>query len=399
MRADASEHVQASAESATCVHALLAAERGGWLTHNVRCLAFYCNAKRKESAWVPTVPPPKANTLPNSLACVPIYCLGWWTRNRANRSYCGKPHPPMCGWIHMPATARYVLNICRGILRKEHPGVLAHRYRSWTWLWLRCAAQSGLGRSGCYDYILSFRTAFCRPFYGVRYAPLPHFQLPRVPAVWDWQRWGIGPGDEVILADANWVASVAPVSGARLPSLHVPKLFIAVHLYGTFAAWMNCWHCGREYGVPVVEDAAEAIGSSTTGGVLGRWGFRCLLLPTLQDLDTAKEACSSRMDPQLFMHLGLAGQLLRAVFDTFVEDHALRDFFGTAPADMATTRRTAVKEFLSRNADFSATKDMETKLLVTVAPKWLFAPSLDAKYGDPAYQHSGPTTPPVLDGG
>lgn len=55
------------------------------------------------------------------------------------------------------------------------------------------------------------------------------------------------------------------------------------------------------------------------------------------------------------------------VFDTFVEDMP-QGFFADRPWDAGNSPKTAVQQFLSGNDDFSVDEDMETKLLVTVAP-------------------------------
>jgi len=107
---------------------------------------------------------------------------------------------------------------------------------------------------------------------------------------------GVGPGDEVILADVNWIASAAPVVhlGATPVLVDVlpdtwcldpgraeaaigprTKAIIAVHLYGNLCDMDALLDLGRRRGIPVVEDAAEAIGSAWRGrraGSLGAFG-------------------------------------------------------------------------------------------------------------------------------
>lgn len=107
---------------------------------------------------------------------------------------------------------------------------------------------------------------------------------------------GVGPGDEVILGDINWIASAAPVTylGAkpvfvdvladswcldpvRVEAAITPatKAIIAVHLYGNLCDMDALLDIGRRHGIPVVEDAAEAIGSVYRGqraGTLGAFG-------------------------------------------------------------------------------------------------------------------------------
>ena len=93
---------------------------------------------------------------------------------------------------------------------------------------------------------------------------------------------GIGAGDEVIVPDATWIASVAPVSyvGAvpvfadidaqtwcvspkSLDTLITPrtKAAIVVDLYGSMPDWDRLAAIARRRGIALIEDAAEAVGS------------------------------------------------------------------------------------------------------------------------------------------
>jgi perosamine synthetase len=107
---------------------------------------------------------------------------------------------------------------------------------------------------------------------------------------------GIGPGDEVIMADTNWIATAAPVCylGAKPILIDIlpdswcidpnqveaaitpnTKAIIAVHLYGNLCNMDKLLDIGRRRGIPVIEDAAEAIGSQYHGqraGSMGRFG-------------------------------------------------------------------------------------------------------------------------------
>jgi perosamine synthetase len=107
---------------------------------------------------------------------------------------------------------------------------------------------------------------------------------------------GIGVGDEVILADTNWIATIAPIVhlGATPvfvdiltdtwcidPDLAVlaitprTKAIIATHLYGNLVDIDRLLEVGRQHGIPIIEDAAEAIGSMWQGqraGTMGRFG-------------------------------------------------------------------------------------------------------------------------------
>jgi perosamine synthetase len=154
------------------------------------------------------------------------------------------------------------------------------------------AAANGWGEH-CYDYIHRFQQAF-RSHIGVPYALATssctgalHMGLAAL---------GIGPGDEVVIGDVNWIASVAPVVhlGAKPVLVDVrpdtwcidaekvesaigpkTKAIIAVHLYGNLCDMDALLAIGARHGIPIVEDAAEAIGSAWRGkraGTMGAFG-------------------------------------------------------------------------------------------------------------------------------
>lgn len=96
---------------------------------------------------------------------------------------------------------------------------------------------------------------------------------------------GIGPGDEVIVPDATWIASVAPISyvgatpvfadidekswclsASAMEQVITPrtKAAIVVDLYGGMPDWGSLQLIADKHGIALIEDAAEAIGS--------RWG-------------------------------------------------------------------------------------------------------------------------------
>jgi perosamine synthetase len=158
------------------------------------------------------------------------------------------------------------------------------------------AAANGWG-DRCYEYIDRFEALF-KAHLGVKYAVATssctgalHMGLAAL---------GIGPGDEVILADTNWIASAAPITYLGATPVFVdilpdtwcidPKLaeaaitprtkaIIAVHLYGNLCDMDALLDIGRRHGIPIVEDAAEAIGSIWHGrragsmGVFGTFSF------------------------------------------------------------------------------------------------------------------------------
>lgn len=154
------------------------------------------------------------------------------------------------------------------------------------------AARDGWGAK-CYDFIYRFEAAF-RDHLGVEFALATssctgalHLGLSAA---------GIGEGDEVIVADINWIASVAPVVhlGAvpvfvdvledtwcidpdRAEAAITPRTraIMAVHIYGNLAALDALRDIAHRHGLILIEDAAEALGSTwgtSPAGSLGTFG-------------------------------------------------------------------------------------------------------------------------------
>jgi perosamine synthetase len=151
------------------------------------------------------------------------------------------------------------------------------------------AATNGWGEK-CYEYINRFEQAF-KAHLGVKYAIATssctgalHMGLAAL---------GVEPGDEVILADTNWIASTAPViylgakpifvdvlpdtwciDPAKAEAAITPrtKAIIAVHLYGNLCDMDALRVIGERHGIPIIEDAAEAIGSQWHGQRAGSMG-------------------------------------------------------------------------------------------------------------------------------
>lgn len=137
------------------------------------------------------------------------------------------------------------------------------------------------------DYVNRFEEAF-KDYLGRKYAiSLPsctsglHLSLLAL---------GIGPGDEVILPDATWIASAAPITyvGATPVFADIDpatwclstetvkplitkktKAIIAVNLYGH----MPDYESFLALGIPIIEDAAESIGSAYKDKLSGTFGI------------------------------------------------------------------------------------------------------------------------------
>jgi dTDP-4-amino-4,6-dideoxygalactose transaminase len=110
---------------------------------------------------------------------------------------------------------------------------------------------------------------------------------------------GVGPGDEVLCPSFTFVATANPITylGAtpvfidsepttwnlcpnllreaivdRIQQGRQPKALILVHLYGMPAKLRELLAVAAEYNIPVLEDAAEALGAQYEGQPLGTFG-------------------------------------------------------------------------------------------------------------------------------
>ncbi len=151
------------------------------------------------------------------------------------------------------------------------------------------AARNGWGPR-CYDYIHRFEKDFATHL-GVDRAIATssctgamHLGLAAL---------GIGPGDEVILADTNWIATAAPIAHLGATPVFVDilpetwcidparaeaaitnrtKVIVATHLYGSVCDMDALMALGEKHGIAIIEDAAEAIGSAWRGKPAGSMG-------------------------------------------------------------------------------------------------------------------------------
>jgi perosamine synthetase len=104
---------------------------------------------------------------------------------------------------------------------------------------------------------------------------------------------GLGPGDEVIVPDATWIASAAPItyvgatpvfadidertwclSSKSFEACITPRTraVIPVDLYGNMPDMDAIEEIARRRGIAILEDAAEAIGSEYKGRKAGSFG-------------------------------------------------------------------------------------------------------------------------------
>ena len=151
------------------------------------------------------------------------------------------------------------------------------------------AVKTGWGPN-CYDYIHKFRDLL-KDYLDVPFV-VPtssctgaiHLALAALE---------VGVGDEVIVPDITWVASVSPViyQGATPVLVDVckdswcidpekieasitdkTKAIIVVHLYGNVCDMERIMAISQKYDIPIIEDAAEALGSEYNGRKAGAMG-------------------------------------------------------------------------------------------------------------------------------
>ena len=149
-------------------------------------------------------------------------------------------------------------------------------------------------RTGWYENHYAFNRRFEETFaayIGVRHAvSLPHCTagIHLVLAAWN-----IGPGDEVIVPNVTWIASVAPVVHLGATPILVDmlpdtwcldpdkveeavtprtKAIIGVDLYGSMCDWARLREIADRHGLKLLEDSAEALGSEYGGRKAGALG-------------------------------------------------------------------------------------------------------------------------------
>lgn len=180
------------------------------------------------------------------------------------------------------------------------------------------AAAHGWG-ARCYEYIQRFEAGFAAHI-GVPHAIATasctgamHMGLAAL---------GIGPGDEVILADTNWIATAAPIVHLGATPVFVDidpvswcidpaaaeraitprtRAIVATHLYGNLCDMDRLLALGAAHGVPVIEDAAEAIGSVWHGRRAGAMGlFATYSFHGTKTLTTGEGGMFVTADPALY---------------------------------------------------------------------------------------------------
>ena len=133
---------------------------------------------------------------------------------------------------------------------------------------------------------------------------------------------GISKGDEVILADINWIATVAPIihCGAKPVFVDISleswcisknkieraitkntKAIIVTHLYGNIAEIKEIVKIAEANDIYVIEDAAEALGSKIDGRQVGTFGnFGVFSFHGTKMITTGEGGMFVSNDPELF---------------------------------------------------------------------------------------------------
>jgi perosamine synthetase len=105
---------------------------------------------------------------------------------------------------------------------------------------------------------------------------------------------GISDGDEVILPDCTWIATAAPISYLRATPVFCDiepvnwclnpqslercitprtKAIIVVDLFGNMPVMKEIVAIAEKHGIPLIEDSAEALGSTYQGTRAGKFGI------------------------------------------------------------------------------------------------------------------------------
>ena len=180
------------------------------------------------------------------------------------------------------------------------------------------AITNGWGRQ-CYDYIHKFEHAFAE-FLGVDYVHATssctgalHLGLAAL---------GIGQGDEIILADINWIATVSPVLHLGATPILVDidaetwcispeaiknaitaktKAVIVTHIYGNIAKLDEILEICNEHDLHLIEDAAEAFGGTFKQQKVGSFGtFGVFSFHGTKTMTTGEGGVFVSSDPHLY---------------------------------------------------------------------------------------------------
>ena len=148
---------------------------------------------------------------------------------------------------------------------------------------------------------------------------------------------GIGPGDEVIVPDVTWIGSVAPIvhlgatpvlvdirrdtwcvdtGAARRAIGPKTKAIIGVDLYGSTCDWLILDRLAWEHGISLIEDAAEAIGSTHRNYKAGAFGDASVFsFHGTKTVSTGEGGMVLTDDPDLYARLSVLRDQGRPIGD------------------------------------------------------------------------------------
>ncbi|MFA0085855.1 UDP-4-amino-4-deoxy-L-arabinose--oxoglutarate aminotransferase [Vibrio sp. 10N.286.49.C2] len=157
---------------------------------------------------------------------------------------------------------------------------------------------------------------------------------------------GIGPGDEVITPSLTWVSTINMITlvGAKPVFVDVDaetlmtdaekiaplitdktKLIVPVHYAGASLDLDPIYALGEQHGIPVVEDAAHALGAEYKGQPIGSRGTCLFSMHAIKNVTTAEGGVMTTFDSEL------ADKIRRLKFHGLGVDAFDRETQGRAP--------------------------------------------------------------------
>ena len=180
------------------------------------------------------------------------------------------------------------------------------------------AAKNGWG-SNCYGYIEEFEKNFAEHLnvsHSIATSSCTGAIQLGIKAL------GLERGDEVIMADTNWIATVSPFFHMGIKPIFVDinpltwcideskiekkitsktKAIVATHLYGNMCEMDSLQNIAKKNGLFLIEDSAEAIGSSYHGKIAGSIGdFGCFSFHGTKTLTTGEGGMFVTKDQDLY---------------------------------------------------------------------------------------------------
>lgn len=153
------------------------------------------------------------------------------------------------------------------------------------------ALERGWYAPDAYTYVEAFESEFAA-YHGRRYGLMTPNCTTAIHLVLEGL--GVTSSHEVVAPECTWIGSTAGITHAgatpvfadidegtwclsrdTVEAVHTPQTaaVIAVDLYGNMPDWDDLTQYSGRTGVPIIEDAAEALGSKYRGVPAGKWGI------------------------------------------------------------------------------------------------------------------------------